>query len=120
MRSLFESNMGGDCLGSHLVNQIDVMYNLYTLQNTWGVGAQITCNIYNVLGGKKTAHYAFIKFNQHDCFLDIDTQGRNSIMNSSHQSINGWMKFLKSAIDCEALLHTYYKKGRGEVISMGW
>ena len=71
-------------------------------------------------GGKKTAHYAFIKFNQHDCFLDIDTQGRNSIMNSSHQSINGWMKFLKSAIDCEALLHTYYKKGRGEVTSMGW
>ena len=47
MGSLFESNKGGDgdCLGSHLVNQIDVMYNLYTL----GVGAQITCNIYNVL-----------------------------------------------------------------------
>ena len=41
-------------------------------------------------------------------------------MNSFHQSINGWMKFLKSAIDCEALLHTYYKKGRGEVTSMGW
>ena len=41
-------------------------------------------------------------------------------MNSSHQSIDGWMKFLKSAIDCEALLHTYYKKGRGEVTSMGW
>ena len=51
MRSLFESNKGGDgdCLGSHLVNQIDAMYNLYTLLNTLGVGAQITCNIYNVL-----------------------------------------------------------------------
>ena len=34
--------------------------------------------------------------------MDTDTQGRNSIMNSFHQPINGWMKFLKSAIDCEA------------------
>ena len=59
-------------MGSHLVNQIDVMYNLYTLLNTLGVGAQITCIIYNVLKNRttKNAYYTFMKFNQHYCLLD--------------------------------------------------
>ena len=58
---------------------------------------------------KKNAYYAFIKFNHITVYwMDTDTQGRNSIMNSFHQPINGWMKFLKRAIDCEAFEMYHY------------
>ena len=115
MRSLFESNKGGDCLGSYLVNQIDVMYNLYTL----GVGAQITCNIYNVLKkqNKKNTYYTFMKFNQHYCLLDGYWHTRSQLNHEFIPSTNQRMDEIFKACNWlwsiwnVSLLHTYCKKG---------
>ena len=52
--------------------------------------------------------------------MDIDTQGRNSIMNSFHQSINGWMNFLRMQLIVKHLKSTTTaQKGRGKVTSKG-